>query len=139
MPENAVSEMVPGSARALVYMYTNNADDKLEESKNAKESSSAGSGQISDSDRVQGLRDDANATPHLNPVLGKPDQSRSTNTQGPESEGKHVSFAPTPKLASSDSTTSPSDSEPAPPRQSLRQAYKAAGAQERKSKNPSGS
>ena len=98
MPENTVSEMVPGSARALVYMYANNADDELEESTKAKESSSAGSGQISDSDRVQALRNDANAAPHLNPVLSKPDQSRSTNTQGPESEGKHVSFAPIPKF-----------------------------------------
>jgi hypothetical protein len=136
MPENAVSEMLPGSARALVYGNIPDADDEPDESVGAHESALADPSIRLDSKDIYASRYNANAEPRPTPILRKPDQSRPTHKEASASEGKNVSFAPTPNLVSSEgSTSSPSELDPAPGRQISGEKSKASETGGRISKN----
>ena len=136
MPENAVSEMLPRSARALVYGDIPDDDDEPDESINANESASASPSLSLDYNGVQASHYNANAEARPTPILRKPDQSRSTHKEGAASEGKNVSFAPAPKFVSSEGlTSSSSESDAAPRSQNSSEKPKASEARGRIPKN----
>ena len=135
-PKDAEPEMLPGSARALVYGDIPDDDDDPDESINANKSASAGPSLKLEYTGVQASRYNAKAEPRPTPISRDPDQSLSTHKEGAAPEGKKVSFAPTPKFVSSEgSTSSSSESDPAPGRQSSGEKPKASEARGRLPKN----